>query len=214
MSETLSDSPTGKPSTASAPTSRTRRRIFWLALLLPLAALVAAGAHYAWWIHVDYRFRAIEAGALYQSGAMPPDTLKWYVERYGIRTVLDLRDHRTADIDAEREALADTAADHATVPMPPDPSNEQLQVAVEIMLDKAKQPVLVHCHHGEGRSVMAAALYRVFGQDMTFDEALRLTARVPAVLSPLIDVLPAGFDRDDYKTKILENYVEYRRRDD
>ena len=174
--------------------------------MLALAGM--AGIYYAWWLEIEYRFRVIEKDAVFQSGAMPPQVLARYVNSHHIRTVLDLRDQKVAGVEAEREALDKSPAEHVWVPMPPDPSDEQIRAAMDVLLDPSAHPVLVHCHHGEGRSVMMAALYRMLAMEASFDEALRQTARLPPGLLPLMDLLPTGFAEGDYKAETIRLYAE------
>ena len=58
--------------------------------LLGLAFVVFV-AGYLWQVVFNYRFEAIAPGKVYKSAAMPPDKIDSYLDKYHIKTVIDLR---------------------------------------------------------------------------------------------------------------------------
>lgn len=52
------------------------------------------------------------------------------------------------------------------------PSKEQIDAALEIMINPANQPILIHCHHGKDRTGMVAAAYRMKYQGWTYEKAV------------------------------------------
>lgn len=52
------------------------------------------------------------------------------------------------------------------------PTKEQIDEALSYMTDPNNQPVLVHCHHGQDRTGMVIAAYRMKYQGWSYDEAV------------------------------------------
>ena len=73
------------------------------------------------------------------------------------------------------------------------------------MADPANRPALLHCEHGEGRSVLFAALYRIAFEGDDNETAWRRSARLPVGLRFLGAVWPglAAFGRDSVKGSYL-----------
>ena len=140
------------------PLSTFLRRVGMLAGLV----LVLAIARYGYWSVAQSRFTVVTAHQLYQSGQMAPDKLLSVSKKHGIRTVIDLRTAEDAEaIEAERLALADSDLNYIYLPMQHDPADETVLEFLKIVGDPANRPVLVHCHHGTGRSVLLASVFRV-----------------------------------------------------
>jgi protein tyrosine phosphatase (PTP) superfamily phosphohydrolase (DUF442 family) len=125
-----------------------------------LLVLVISGGKYLYWAHVDNRFLGISEGKLYQSAAMPMDKLKEKVEEKGIRTVVDLRSPRKL-VDRERDYLTKLGIKYINLSSGQNPKDAVIDSFLEIMSNKENLPVLIHCRHGMGRSVLLSALYRI-----------------------------------------------------
>ena len=105
---------------------------------------------------------------------MPPDQLLSVASEHGIRTVIDLRPAEDAEaIEAERLTLADSELKYIHLPMRHDPAEETVLAFLNIVGDPANRPVLVHCHHGTGRSVLLASLFRIEFENWDNDTARR-----------------------------------------
>ncbi len=135
---------------------RTKWTVF-AGLLLVLGIL---GGKYLYWAHIDKRFLAITEGTLYQSAAMPMDNLREKIEEKGIRTVIDLRSPRKL-VDIERAYLTELGVKFINVSSGQNPKDAVIDSFFEIMADKENLPVLIHCRHGMGRSVLLSAMYRI-----------------------------------------------------
>lgn len=179
-------------------------------LSILVAGAILAGGFYVNDVHLNYRFRVIEEGRFYQSGAMPPDTLKGYVTKYGIRTVIDLRNPGTGDdlcpeewreIEIQAAVLKSLGVTHAHVPSNQVPSTGTQQQFFSILDNPDVYPVLVHCHHGTGRAALFTALYRIEYMNWPVDRALRKTRMILA---------GSSFAPDKPKGRFLLNYQPRR----
>ena len=129
-------------------------------VIIGLLVLVISGGKYLYWAHVDNRFLGISDGKLYQSAEMPPGKLGDKIKAKGIRTVVDLRGPRK-EVDRERAYLTELGVKYINLPSGQHPDDQIIDSFLEIMAQKENMPVLVHCKHGMGRSVLLAALYRI-----------------------------------------------------
>lgn len=140
-------------------------------------ALLAAGCYLKWRVF-DGKLATITPGAIFQSAAFAPDALVETCEAYGIRTVIDLRDSRPALV-AESAAAATAAGIlHLHTPTRSHPFWDDADAFLKA-LETAERPVLVHCQHGEGRSVLMCALHRIVNEGWTNQGAFDGTARLP-----------------------------------
>jgi protein tyrosine phosphatase (PTP) superfamily phosphohydrolase (DUF442 family) len=132
----------------------------WMVLAGLLLIVGLLGAKYLYWAHIDRRFMTITEGKLYQSAAMPMDKMREKIEDKGIRTVVDLRSPRKM-VDRELDYLTKLGVRSINLPSGQNPKDEVIASFLEIMSHKENQPVLIHCRHGMGRSVLLSALYRI-----------------------------------------------------
>ena len=123
---------------------------------------------------------AVEEGILYRSGQPRPEELRELIQRDKLKTVVALRGSRDpADPDAweqaERRACEEQNVDFVTLPCnhKNPPTAEQFQRFLDLMREKQRHPVLIHCRIGQQRTGMFCALYRVHFQGMAPEEALR-----------------------------------------
>ena len=142
--------------------------------LIPLAALALAG----WLVVLDRQGRLVwdhwdevKRGVLYRSGQLTGPQLTQAVNRYKIRTVINLQLAGPETI-AERELSASLGVDFVNLPMPGDGFGEEWQFReiLKIIDDPDRCPVLVHCARGTCRTGAAVALYRLnamAGRSMT-----------------------------------------------
>ncbi|MGE0082108.1 MAG: dual specificity protein phosphatase family protein [Thiohalomonadaceae bacterium] len=186
--------------------------------VLVLALVVAVGA-YVWYVHFNYRFETISAGRVYRSGVIPPDRIADYIERYGIRTVIDLRDpggerdalhpEKVKEIQAEAEAIAKLpGVRHVNIPSRQVPTPETLAHFFEVLDHEENYPVLIHCHHGTGRAQIYSAIYRIEYEGWSNEAARGATRAVVEFLgyrSSFADGKPKG--------DFLMHYVPRARQD-
>ncbi len=126
-------------------------------------------------------FSIVRAGSVYRSGELTPAATKKLADNYNIKTIIDLGAHKP---DSHEDQLAQKTADslHITrflMPLEGDATgNVNWYVrALEIMTDKSRQPVLIHCAAGAERTGAAIALYRYIIQNQPLDQAYNETLR-------------------------------------
>lgn len=187
-----------------------RRRSIRLALLGVVLAVVAAGTYY----YVDrrwpyYHFRTVEAGVFYRSSQLTADELEDAIDRYGFKTIVNLRTveerARGTWYADERAVAARRGVAHLDVPMRGDqpPSPAQVPVLLEVLRDPARLPVLVHCEKGSIRSAAVEGLYRRELLGESGEEALDnvetwshdLPATYPDIARFIRDYVPQGARR-------------------
>ena len=163
---------------ADADPKRRRRvhteRLVWLSII----AVVAGIFGYTELIAPNLepkRFGVVVPGEIYRSGAPTPGGLRSVVERHGIKTVLDLGAHTPGSHEAllaQRQAEA-LGVERILLILEGDATGdpENYAIALRLMRDESKRPILVHCAAGSQRTGCAVAMYRQIEQDWTFDEA-------------------------------------------
>jgi len=194
-------------------------RAAWLRTTLRAAALTAGAAvllalgSYAKWCLVDARFATITPGAVYQSAAMSPTQLVATCEAHAIRTVIDLRDSRDAAVAANAAAAAAADVCHVHLPTRSHPFPAEAAAFLEA-LARAEPPVLVHCQHGEGRSVMMCAIHRIANEGWSNAAAFDGTCRLPDELRFLCAWLPGlrRFKESHPKGRFVMGYAPRRLR--
>lgn len=136
-----------------------RRALGLAALVLALAALGGCGHRYPTPPPIPpldgialERFDRVDAD-LYRSAQPSLADLRLLGERFGIRTVLKLN---RGDDDAPPGM---TVIERPLRPLHT-PSHDDLEEILEA-IEHAEKPVLVHCSHGEDRTGLVVALYRM-----------------------------------------------------
>lgn len=148
-----------------------------LAITLGVSLLTASAI--AWWQHGQpRRFMVVQPGVLYRSAALAPEELQRVIERYGIRTVVNLRSRSENREDWHRSQARICRAAGALlqdIPLEPEspPSADQIQTWLDLLRESARRPVLVHCKHGVVRTGMLVAIYQIALQRRDHREALR-----------------------------------------
>ena len=122
------------------------------------------------------RFGVVEPGAIYRSGMLTPEATRRVVEKYGIRTIIDLGAH-------ERGSRGETRANRTAASL--GVTRYRLDLfgggtgnancylyALRLAWDPANQPVLIHCGAGTERTGALVALHRIVEEDWTREEAM------------------------------------------
>ena len=148
-----------------------------------ILAVVALGAAVfgAWWYldnHYPYwHFRTVDKGGFYRSSQLDEEHLRDCIERYGIKTIFNLRETSErmhgAWYEVERRVAQETGVKLVDIPLAAGtpPNEAQIREMLAVMDDKANLPVLAHCYHGSIRSAAAEGLYRREYMGETGEEA-------------------------------------------
>lgn len=134
--------------------------------ILLVAATLALGvtgvAAYAAKLHLTGNFHAIVDEQAYRSGQPSAAELERYVQRVGVRTVINLRGENRGSpwYDEEVAAARRLGITHVDFRMSSRRELSQTEAArlIALMRD-AEKPVLIHCNGGADRSGLASALY-------------------------------------------------------
>lgn len=134
---------------------RSPPRMPGLAGLLAILALGAAGCS---------NFYEVDRGRFYRSAQLGPTQLAYFIDRYGIRTVINLRgeEHGKDWYDEELAVCERLGVAHYDISMSSRriPHKEDLRKLLDIFRD-AHRPILVHCWGGSDRTGLASALWAV-----------------------------------------------------
>ena len=182
------------------------------AILIVVAAVVlAAVGYYVYAININHNFKTISEGKVYKSGVIPPDEIEEYINKYGIKSVVDLRRPGTNDLvnnpevapelAAEKKAVEAAGGKYFDVGSEQIPDQPTLDRFYAVMDDPANYPVLIHCHHGEGRAPLFSAIYQIEYEGVANEDA-RVNARTFLIeYSPFAEGKPKGEFLKNYKTR-------------
>jgi tyrosine-protein phosphatase SIW14 len=100
------------------------------------------------------------------------------VAALGIKTVINLRGEDEQTRLEETEAKA-AGLRYFNVPLPSlgRPKDEQVERVLALINDPQNWPVLVHCHHGEDRTGIIIAVYRISHDGWTLEQARKEAKR-------------------------------------
>lgn len=133
-----------------------------LAALGAIGILGGACAAYAGFLQVTGNFHSVIDGQIYRSAQPTSAELASYIQRHGIKTVINLRGTHpgSAWYDDEVTTAESLGVRHIDFGMSARKavSPEKAQRLVELMAS-APKPILIHCLSGSDRSGLAAALY-------------------------------------------------------
>lgn len=129
--------------------------------------------------HVRYNFHEVVPGKFYRSAQLPPDALKWYANKYGIKTVINLRGERPDQNwwQGEKQATEECGLVWINIMMSTSclPSKENLLKLLDAYAH-APRPILVHCRMGADRTGEACALWLLDQENKPKEEALEQLA--------------------------------------
>jgi tyrosine-protein phosphatase SIW14 len=136
------------------------------------------------------RLRVVRPGRFYRSGQMTADGFADAVERYHIRTIINVQDEYPdpdigwnfwsrqsikeselcRDLGVRYVHVAPTLISRRLVPEQRPPAIDQLLALLD---DESNYPVLLHCHAGLHRTGVLTAVYRMEYEGWTPEEAYR-----------------------------------------
>jgi protein tyrosine/serine phosphatase len=134
-------------------------------VLLGVALAVALA-----WV-VDHRLGpkhllTVAPSVLYRSATLPPEQLDDVIDRYGIRTVVNLRSQLENDQawhSAQAQRLHAKGVRLVDLPINSGfpPSSASLEGWLELLDDSESHPILVHCEYGVVRTGVMVAVYQM-----------------------------------------------------
>ncbi len=176
-----------------------------------LGVLLIGIGKYVYDMNINHNFETISEGKVYKSGVIPPDEIKDYVQKYHIKSIVDLRFPGTADLVNNPEIPEELTAEKEAVAKIPGvnyfnngsdqvPNQKNLDTFFKIMDNPDNYPVLIHCYHGVGRAEMYSALYRIEYEGFTNEQA-RQGVRSIIKFSSFDDGTPKGEYLKAYKSR-------------
>lgn len=182
-------------------------KLVFIALFTIIASIVFYKLYH---VHFNYRFTEVSKNKVYRSGTIPTDKIDDYIEKYGIKTVIDLRNGHIvhplnpafhALIEDEKSAVELVeGVNYVNIPSDQIPSEENIDDFYKTLDNKDAYPVLIHCHHGTGRAVLYSALYQIEYDGLNNQEARKKT-KFPLFLSSFDDGTPKGEWLKNYKKR-------------
>ncbi|VAX39012.1 hypothetical protein MNBD_PLANCTO02-715 [hydrothermal vent metagenome] len=147
---------------------------------IPAAILLIASATF--WLgyrhHQKYKHLAVhQAGMMYRSAWVEPETFSELIERFQIRTVVNLcnpGEMGEERWEKQRAAVTNAGAKLMELPMPTTVNANDPLVAkhIELLNNPDNYPMLVHCQHGVTRTAKFIAIYDIIYQGKTAKESL------------------------------------------
>lgn len=126
-----------------------------------LGSYLAVGAlQFGVWVVVRRRWVSVLPGWCFQSGAMRPRTLRYFVRRYAIDTVFDFRGATDAHVAQERAVLEACGVCHVNIPCGRSPDAASIETFVRRAAEEYARGrrILLHCKDGQGRAIFFAAV--------------------------------------------------------
>ena len=194
-----------QPAADSSPANGTPRRRRGWRLIVGLAIvllIVPVAGYYAFRIYsrINDRLSEVHAAHLWRAAQMPPAKLAKVCQDLGIRTVFDLREQDPGETHCTDEgaALAAVGVRYVHIPSDQVPDMKDVNRFLDIMDKPENRPALVHCKHGNGRTGVFAAVYRIEYQGWSNQNA-RIEAQLFGGLR--------AFSNSREKGVFLMNYV-------
>jgi|SRR5579863_2530147 len=134
------------------------------------------GCAHTYYVHDIPNYRIVDDKVLFRGGEPKPGGEGWaYLKSLGVKTVIKLNYEAEG---SDNEALA-LGLNVLKSEMPPSdfgdflqtPSLDQIHAAVTAMLNPNNFPVYVHCSHGQDRTGLVTAMFRVIHDHWTFEDA-------------------------------------------
>ncbi|MCK4651112.1 tyrosine-protein phosphatase [Candidatus Babeliales bacterium] len=128
--------------------------------------------------HVPFigdNFHAVEKYQFYRSNQLPSKSLKKYINKYGIKSVLNLRGQNDKKWwYKERNACEKMKVQLYNIALTETklPTKSQIEEILDVF-DNAQKPILVHCKSGVDRTGMISALWALDKQHRSKKNALK-----------------------------------------
>jgi protein tyrosine/serine phosphatase len=139
------------------------RRIAKAAMVLGGMLAVIAAARF-WYLEEQGNFHPITPGEAYRSAQLDPDEQAYYIRKFNIRSVINLRGSNAGErwYDEEIDTSRKLGVNHYDLGLSADIKPTFLEIRSLLkLLEIAPRPVLIHCLGGADRSGLAAAIWQV-----------------------------------------------------
>jgi undecaprenyl-diphosphatase len=160
--------------------------------------LLVSAASYFVYIKEQGNFHPITPGEAYRSAQLDRDELEYYIKKYNIKSIVNLRGEHPDEpwYKEEKEVSSMHKIQHYSIPLSSsrEPDEAVIRQLVEIFKN-APRPVLIHCQAGADRSGLAAAIWKVVVDNQPKPEAEKQ-------LSLFYGHLPIG------KTTAMDNFFQ------
>ncbi|MEI6794246.1 MAG: tyrosine-protein phosphatase [Verrucomicrobiota bacterium] len=136
-------------------------RVFRVVGLLTLAVLLFLGGAYGY-VHGGGNFHEVEKGVIYRSSWLGADGLEKAIDRYGVKSVLNLCGAQPGDAwyDGETKVARQHGIVFRSLALSANTELDVKQVADLVeALREAPKPLLIHCRAGSDRTGLACAIY-------------------------------------------------------
>ncbi len=162
-------------------------------------------------------FHTVEKGKLYRSKQLNTKTLKSYIKKYDIKTVINLRGENPGKKWWEEEKMAtnDINVNFYNIPLSAVrlPSKQHIKELLGIY-DNALGPILIHCQGGADRTGMASALWKLYKEEKdkkTAQKQLSIKFGHRKLKNPAMDFLINIWEGKDWLLNIYDpqNYPAY-----
>ncbi len=163
------------------PRSKTLKAIIILAalLMLPLLPQIIGETTYLTSYVANLAFEGnwheVVPGKFYRSAELDAQTLSERIQKYGIKTIIDLRygkDKTDAQGQTEKDSAAALGVEYRHLPLLGSNARQKKQIEELIELyDAVPSPILVHCTSGTHRSGLASAVWLLTKEDSSPENA-------------------------------------------
>lgn len=170
--------------------------------LIIIILITLAGLYWGYWSVFNYRFAVVTKDKVYRSGEMPLKVLQLTAIHYKLKSVIDFR-KTSPQVQAEKLALTAIGVNHIHLPSSQVPAVEVVKTFLKIMDQPETYPVLFHCEHGYGRTMLFTAIFRMEYENWSNQDAKRACR--------LLTTRFSGFDDNASKGKFLNNYIPLKR---
>lgn len=153
-----------------------RQKILLKTVVALVCFLVIIVAARLWYLEEQGNFHPITPGEAYRSAQLDQDELEYYIRRFGVRSIINLRGKKNGSswYVEEIETCRNLGVSHYDLKLSPKkaPSPDRIQELL-MLFRNAPRPVLIHCKAGADRSGLAAALWKMVIDRVPKSEARR-----------------------------------------
>ena len=178
------------------------RRLKFIVAVLSLLLILTVG--YYLYMKEQGNFHPVTHGEAYRSAQLDRDELEYYIKKYNIRSILNLRGENPDNswYKEEMEVSKEQNVKHYDISLSAsrEPTEDDIHKLMWISKN-AQRPVLIHCQGGADRSGLAAAMWKVIVDRESKSEAEKQ-------ISILYGHIPIG--KTSAMDRFFENWIPYR----